>query len=50
MSKDDRKAIFEYIQEFSMYEDVTVNGQRYILTHSGLPEKSNLKNLHKFDL
>lgn len=31
-----RKAVFEFIAEFSLYEEVHVNGKVYILVHAGL--------------
>ena len=47
---EERKIIFEYLLEFSLFEQVTVNGQKYILTHAGLPEGATQNNLHMFDL
>ena len=47
---DEREYILEYLKEFAPYETVTVNGQRYILTHAGLHESADLRNLDSFDL
>lgn len=30
-----RKAVLEYLLEFELYEEVTVNGNRYLLAHAG---------------
>ena len=46
---DDREALYEYLLEFSLYETVKVNGSRYILTHSGLPDGATPYNLKDFD-
>jgi len=50
LPKEDREHLYEYLLEFSLYEQITVNGQKYILTHAGLPENATLTNLHTFDL
>jgi len=50
LDKEERIDIFEYLLEFSLYEEVMVNGQKYILIHSGLPPNATLQNLSSFDL
>jgi len=50
LDKEERIDIFEYLLEFSLYEEVMVSGQKYILTHAGLPPNATLQNLSSFDL
>ena len=36
LSKADRMDFMEFLKSFSMYEDITINGKRFVLTHAGL--------------
>ena len=36
LSIDDRHYILEYLEDFSLYETVEVNGESYVLVHAGL--------------
>ncbi len=53
LDQEMRQEVLSFIMEFSLYEELTVNGQKYLLVHSGLgkcrPGKSigdySLKNL-----
>lgn len=36
LSIDEKQDIIDYLEEFSLYEEVTVNGRRYVLVHAGL--------------
>ena len=49
LSEDDREFMLEYIEEFSMYELIEVNGINYFLTHFGIPKGATLKNLDQYD-
>ena len=49
LALDERGYILEYLNEFEPYETVTVNGNKYILTHAGLPESAALHTLDRFD-
>ncbi len=44
LSAEERESILEYLEEFSLHEELRVDGQDFIVTHSGLagfdPEKS----------
>jgi len=44
LSAEDKEAILEYLEEFSLYEEIKVDGKEYLLVHAGLepfvPEKS----------
>ena len=33
---EDRQSILEYLEEFSLYEELTVKKRKFVLTHSGL--------------
>ena len=53
LSPDKRQKVIDFIMDFSVYEELAVNGQKYLLVHAELgdydPEKSiedySLKNL-----
>ena len=49
LSQEDKEFIIDYIEEFSLYDVITINNQTYILTHSGLPEGATLENLDEYD-
>lgn len=36
LSREDQQDILEYLEEFTLYEEVQVNGKEYILVHAGL--------------
>jgi len=46
---DEREYVLEYIEEFSLYEIIDVNGKQFLLTHFGIPKGATLKNLNKYD-
>ena len=37
LSVDEREALIAYLEEFSPYETLTVNGRNFILVHGGIP-------------
>jgi serine/threonine protein phosphatase 1 len=47
LSYQEQDKIVEYLIHFSLYEEVTVNGQLYLLTHIGLP-KGSLDSLKEY--
>lgn len=49
LSMKERKYIFDYMSEFSLYETVRINGKTFILTHSGIPEGAKPDNLDSYD-
>ena len=49
LAMDERLALVEYLGEFSLYETLIVNGQKYILTHAGLPAGATPGNLGRYD-
>jgi len=46
---EEREYLLEYLEEFSLYETVSVGGRKYFLTHSGLPFDMTAKNLDDYD-
>ena len=36
LSREEREGVLDYLSEFSLYEEITVNGQDYVLVHAGL--------------
>lgn len=36
LTHEEREAVKEYLEELPLYEDISVNGKRYILVHAGL--------------
>lgn len=45
-----RKKVLEYISDFTVYEELNVNGQDYILVHAGLGNFSKDKSLDEYTL
>ena len=45
-----RLDLLEYVKDFSLYEEVTVNGQRFVLIHTISENISNLYDLEDADL
>lgn len=50
LSQDEREDIMSYIMEFSAYEEVSVNGNEYLLVHAGLDNYSLEKSLDDYDI
>lgn len=36
LSEEDRQSVLEYLEEFSLYEELNVKNRKFVLTHSGL--------------
>ena len=45
-----RREVLNFIMEFSMYEELTVNGQKYLLVHAGLGDYSPEKTIEDYSL
>ena len=45
-----RKMILEYIEEFSVYEELSINGRGFLLVHSGLGNFSKEKSLDDYSI
>lgn len=50
LSPEDRRAVLEYLEEFKLYEEIAVNGQKYVLVHSGLGNFEKTKLLSDYKL
>lgn len=50
LNLDEREDIISYIEDFSLYEEVTVNGKTYILVHAGLQNFSPMRPLYDYSL
>ena len=49
LSPDAREDVLDYLAEFSPYEELTVNGVRYVLVHAGLSRFSPDRPLGDYD-
>ncbi len=47
---DERMDILDYISDFELYTEISVNGQDYILTHAGLGNFSDDKQLEDYTI
>lgn len=50
LSIKERKDIIDYLGEFSLYEEICVNGQEFILVHAGLANFQPTKLLREYEL
>lgn len=50
LSQEERQDILDYIREFSLYEEVEVNGRAFVLAHAGLGNFSPDKPLEDYTL
>lgn len=50
LSKDDKQDMINYLMEFSLYEEVRVNENDYILVHAGLSNFSPERRISDYEL
>lgn len=53
LDKDDQEAVVEYLGEFEFYYEITVNGQDYVLSHAGInnfQEGKDMEDYSPFEL
>ncbi len=50
LSREEREDILSFLEDFSIYEDLEVNGKRYVLTHGGIENFSPEKDLEDYDI
>lgn len=50
LSKDDKQDMINYLMEFSLYEEVRVNGNDYVLVHAGLSNFSPERRISDYEL
>jgi len=43
-----RREVFNFILSFSMYEEITVCGTKYLLVHAGLGDYSHEKKIEEY--
>ena len=49
LPQDEREDLLEYLEDFSLYEMINIQGKKFILTHIGLPKGAALNHLDSFD-
>ncbi len=50
LSLENRLAVLEYLDEFTPYEQIAINGKDYVLVHSGLDNFKPSKKLYEYEL
>lgn len=50
LSKDNKEDIIDYLMEFSLCEEVRVNGKEYVLIHAGLSNFSPERRISDYEL
>ena len=50
LDQEMRRELLSFIMGFSLYEELTVNGQKYLLVHAGLGEYSPEKRIEDYSL
>lgn len=50
LDKDNQEAIVDYLNDFSLYDEVTVNGIDYILVHAGITNFDKNKDMSEYQL
>ncbi len=48
LSADERQMVLEYLTEFSLYDELEVNGKRFVLVHAGIDNFSENKSLESY--
>lgn len=50
LSKEEKDEVLEYLEEFSLYEEVEVAGNKYVLVHAGLDHFHPERDLDDYEL
>ena len=50
LSKEEQKDIMEYLEEFSAYEEISVNGKEFIIIHAGFINFKPERKLNDYQL
>lgn len=50
LSREEQRDIVEYLEEFSAYEELTVNGKEFVIIHAGFIHFSPEKNMEDYEL
>ena len=50
LSREMQRAVIDFLKEFSIYEELTVNGKEYLLVHGGLGNYNPEKDIEDYSL
>lgn len=50
LSKEEQKKVFDYISDFSLYEEVEVKGKKFVLVHAGICNFDECKSMEDYVL
>lgn len=50
LSKSEQEDILEYLNEFNLYEEITINDRNFVLVHAGLDNSETHKHLDDYGL
>lgn len=50
LSKEERKDVLEYLEDFLLWEEITVEGKKFVLVHAGLDNFLSEKSLDSYHL
>lgn len=50
LSLEEKYDILDYLEEFSLYEEIEVHGKEYILVHAGIEPFDRNKNIDDYDI
>ena len=50
LKQDEREALLEYLEEFSLYEEISVGGRDYVLVHAGIEPYVEGKPIEEYTL
>lgn len=50
LSDDEKEMVLEYLEEFSLYEEVTVEGKDFVLVHAGIDNFSPDKDMEDYEI
>ena len=50
LSEEEKEMVLEYLEEFSLYEEVTVEGKNFVLVHAGIDNFSPEKDMEEYEL
>ena len=50
LSREEKQDIVDYLDEFSLYEEVAVNGKQFVIVHAGLTNFSQARPLDDYEM
>lgn len=48
LSEDEREGVLEYLEDLTLYEDIEVGGERYVLVHAGIADYESGSDLEDY--